>query len=112
MSAQQPRHAKDRHGEPALVAEEVAGCDLVEKRQPPPYGTNALEQDALARLGGTRTHELGGLLGELVAHGERRGHADAGDEHSAGKCAQAGREVQGEGREGVHEPEEHEQELR
>ena len=106
------RHAEDCHREAALVAEEVAGAYLAEERQAAPYGRDALKQDARAGARSLGTHERGGLFGKLASHGERRGDADAHHEHPDGERAKRRVEAELELRQGVHDAEDREQELR
>ena len=51
------RNAHDRHEEPALVAQQIAGSDFLREREPLPQRSNMLEEDTLARLGNTRQHK-------------------------------------------------------
>ena len=104
-------HAKHRHGQAALVAEEVARRDLVEEGEAAPHGADVLEQDALASARGLGAHEGRGALGELAAHGDERGGADAHHEQAKGQGAQARAEVQGKGRQRVHHGKHGEEEL-
>ena len=72
--------AHDRHDEAALVAEEVARSDLPGERQAVPQRADALEQDALAGLRGTRQHEERRALAQRRGRGEPGG--DYGDSHA------------------------------
>ena len=106
------RDAEDRHEEAALVTENVARCDLVEKAQATPDGADALEQDAAAGLRGLRAHERGGRLAELLHAGRGRGADDA--EHEERDCGDRvdGIEVVGERRQRVHRREDREDNRR
>ena len=94
--------AGHRHAEAALVAEEVAEGDLLEEGEPPPQGTDPLQQHPFARLGGPGAHELGGDGGEGGAAGEGGGQGDGGRGSPHGEQRECGVEAQGQGADGIH----------
>ena len=74
-------YTDDRHPETLFVAQQVAAGDLPAKGQPPPQRGDALQQDALAGLGGAGQHQGGGILLQGGAAGQR---CDADRQHDKG----------------------------
>ena len=70
--------AGNGHEEAALIAEEVARRDLVQKRQAAPDEGDALEKDARAGARRLGAHERGGGAAHFGAAGEVGGAGDSG----------------------------------
>ena len=97
------RDADDSHEEAALVAEQVSRRDLPAERHPAPQRADALEQDALARLRGTRQHQRCGALAQGGRRREPRcGHGDA-HAQAGGACGNARVHGSGHARHHVHD---------
>ena len=75
------RHTDDGHPETLFVAQQVAAGDFPAEGQAAPQRGDALQQDALARLGCARQHKGGGVLLQGGAAGQRR---DAHGKHNEG----------------------------
>lgn len=69
-SAVQPADADDHHEEALFIPQHVADRDLDQKGEAVPQNRDALQQDALAALGGLGAHQLGGDAEQLVPAGE------------------------------------------
>ena len=86
--------ADDRHEEAPLVTEEVAEGNLPGKGEAAPHGDDALEQDALARLGRARQHEGGRHLTQ--ARDDRAPGSQQRDAHTQAARSQRDAQIDGQ----------------